>query len=146
VPIDLVRELAPELIEHGHVSRAWHGINGRMVPFPLAMVLGIPPGFLVETIEPGSPAEETGLKGGSFPVTLGGEEFLLGGDILISANGEELSDMETVNRIAGSLEVGDTVELEYLHDGELMHAEVVLPERPLLPGDVRRFRARRDFE
>ena len=145
VPIDLVRELTPQLIESGKVSRAWHGINGQIVPYPLAFALDIPPGFLVETVEPGSPAEEIGLSGGTFPVLLGGQEFLLGGDVILTVNGEELMDFETVNRIASSLEVGDTIELEYLQDGELESAEVVLPERPLLPGDVRRFRDQRSL-
>jgi len=145
VPVNLVRDLLPELIEQGHVSRAWHGINGRIVPFPLAMVLEIPPGFLVETIEPGSPAEQIGLRGGSFPVVIGGQEFLLGGDMLVSVNGEPLDSMESVSRIARTLRVGDEVELEYLRDGELMSAQVVLPERPMLPGDVRRFRERRSL-
>jgi S1-C subfamily serine protease len=54
-------------------------------------------------------------------------------------------DTETVNRIAASLEVGDKIELEYLQDGELRHAEVELPERPLPPGDVRRFRELRSL-
>jgi S1-C subfamily serine protease len=145
VPIDLIRALTPELIETGRVSRAWHGINGRIVPIALAFALDIPPGFLVETVEPGSPAEEIGLRGGTFPVVIGGEEFLLGGDVLVTVNGEELMDMETVNRIASSLEVGDTIELEYLQDGFMESAEVVLPERPLLPGDVRRFRDQRSL-
>jgi serine protease Do len=145
VPIDLVRELTPELIESGKVSRAWHGINGRIIPLPLAYALDIPPGFLVETVEPGSPADEIGLKGGTYPVVLGGEEFLLGGDVLVSANGQELTDMETVNAIASTLAVGDTIELEYIQDGELLESMVVLPERPFLPGDVRRFRERRSL-
>ena len=96
-------------------------------------------------MEPGSPAEEIGLRGGTFPVVIGGEEFLLGGDVLVTVNGEELMDMETVNRIASSLEVGDTIEREYLQDGFMESAEVVLPERPLLPGDVRRFRDQRSL-
>jgi hypothetical protein len=56
--------------------------------------------------------------------------------------------METVVRIVKALKVGDTVKLEYRRDGMAQSAEVVLPERPLLPGDVRRFRQwrQRSFE
>jgi S1-C subfamily serine protease len=146
VPIDLVRALLPELIEKGRVSRAWHGINGHIVPLPLAFALGIPPGFLVETIEPGSPAERLGMSGGSFPIVVGGTEFLLGGDIILMANGVALENMETVTQIAASLKVGDQVELQYLHEGEMKTATVTLPERPALPGDVRRFREQRRTE
>jgi S1-C subfamily serine protease len=143
VPIDLVIEISGELIEQGRVIRAWHGINGRILPFPLAMAFGMPFGFLVETVEPGSPADQIGLSGGTFPAMLGAEEYVLGGAVIVSVNGEDLMDMESVNQIAASLEVGDTVELTYIRDGEFQTSEVVLPERPLLPGDVRRFRERR---
>jgi S1-C subfamily serine protease len=51
--------------------------------------------------------------------------------------------METVARIARSLRVGDNVKLEYWRSGELHTAEVVLPERPVLPGDLMRFPERR---
>jgi len=142
-PIDLVRELAVQIIEQGRVIRAWHGINGRFVPPPLMYILGLVPGFLIETIEPGSPAEKIGLRGGTFPVVMGVEEFLLGGDVLMKVNGEPLTDIETVVRIAQSLKVGDTIKLEYWREGSLHTAEVVLPERPILPGDVRRFQEQR---
>ncbi len=139
IPVKIVQELVPGLLEHGRVIRPWHGINGVIVPPPFVFVLGIPPGYIVETIEPGSPAEKIGLRGGSFPVVIGGQEFLLGGDVISEVNGEELTDMETVFRIARSLQVGDTINLKYYRDGMLQTAEVVLPERPTLPGDTRRF-------
>lgn len=139
IPIDLVQELVPQLVQHGRVIRAWHGINGVIVPPPLVFTLGIAPGYIVETIEPGSPAEKIGLRGGSFPVVIGNSELLLGGDVISEVNGEELNDMETVFRIARSLKVGDTIQLKYYRNGTLHEAEVVLPERPILPGDTRRF-------
>jgi S1-C subfamily serine protease len=143
IPIDIVQELLPQLIEHGRVIRPWHGINGVIVPLPLVFTLGIAPGYIVETIEPGSPAEKIGLRGGSFPVAIGNNEFLLGGDVISEVNGEELTDMETVFRIARTLKVGDTIKLKYYRDGTQHTAEVVLPERPILPGDTRRFHENR---
>ena len=143
IPIDLVRELVPQLIKEGRVIRAWHGINGRIVPPQLMYTLMISPGFMVETIEPGSPAEKIGLHGGTLPVVIGAQEYLLGGDVITKVNGEQLTDIETVARIARSLKVGDKVTLEYWRNGKLHTVEVILPERPILPGDVRRFRERR---
>jgi S1-C subfamily serine protease len=51
--------------------------------------------------------------------------------------------MGTVARIAQSLKVGDKVKLEYWREGQTHTAEVILPERPILPGDVRHFRDER---
>ena len=143
IPIDLVRELVPQLIKEGRVIRAWHGINGRIVPPQIMYIMGGVPGFMVETIEPGSPAAKINLRGGTLPVKIGLEEYLLGGDIITKVNGEPLTDMSTIARIAQSLKVGDKVKLEYWREGRLDTVEVVLPERPILPGDVRRFREQR---
>ena len=110
---------------------------------PFVFTLGIPPGYMIETIEPGSPAEKLGLRGGTFPIVVGNNEFLVGGDVISEVNGEEMTDMDTVYRIARSLNVGDTIEIKYYRDGEILSAEVQLPERPLLPADIRRFRENR---
>lgn len=143
VPVNLVRELVPQLLEHGRVIRAWHGINGRLVPPLLVYTLDIAPGFMIETIEPGSPAEKIGLRGGTFPIAIGVDEFLLGGDTITRVNGEPLKDMEAVVRIAKSLKVGDTLNIEYSREGVTRTANVTLLERPSLPGDVQRFRNQR---
>jgi S1-C subfamily serine protease len=148
IPIDIVQDLVPQLVAQGRVIRPWHGIHGRLVPPVLMYTLGFGPGFMVETVEPGSPAEEIGLRGGRLPVAIGADEFLLGGDVITQVNGEALTDMDTVIRIVKAFKVGDTVKLEYRRDGMAQSAEVVLPERPMLPGDVQRFRQwrQRSFE
>ncbi|NIL95307.1 MAG: trypsin-like serine protease [Woeseiaceae bacterium] len=141
IPIDTVREYLPQLIEHGRIIRPWHGINGVIVPMPMVFSFGIPPGYMIETIEPGSPAEEIGLRGGNFPVVIGNNEYLLGGDVISEVNGIEVTDMDTVFEIARSLRVGDAISIRYYRDGMLQTAEVELPERPILPGDTLRFRS-----
>lgn len=143
IPIDLVRELVPQLIKDKRIIRAWHGINGRIVPPQLMYTIGMAPGFMIETIEPGSPAAEIKLRGGTLPIKIGLEEYLLGGDIITKINDQAVTDLETVARIARSLKVGDKIQLEYWREGHSYNAEVVLPERPILPGDVRSFRESR---
>ena len=143
IPIDVIQEILPQLIEHGRVIRAWHGINGVIVPPPLVFTLGIAPGYIVETIEPGSPAEKIACAA-EFSYRDRNNEFLLGGDVISEVNGEALTDMETVMRIAGELKVGDTIKFKYYRDGMSHTAEVVLPERPTLPGDTRRFHENRN--
>lgn len=144
IPVSVVQKLIPDLREHGRVVRPWHGVYGRPVPPILGYTLGLPPGLLVETIEPGSPAESIGLQGGTFPVVIGFDEYLLGGDIIIEVNGTPLTDLDTVRQVARAFRVGDRVEVKYWREGSVHEAVVVLPERPVLPGDGFRFRERSD--
>jgi S1-C subfamily serine protease len=140
VPMRLVRQVVPELLAHGRVIRPWHGIYGRMIDPYLAAMLHMPPvqGFLVETVEPGSPAEKIGLKGGSLPVKIATETFLLGGDIITRVDDTPLTDTKTVRSIVNGFKVGQIVRIEYLDPEKgKVTAKVVLPERPVLPGDFR---------
>lgn len=138
VPVDLLKKAVPELVEHGHVARPWYGIYGRMFDPAFSPWMGFPlvQGFLVETVEPGSPAEKIGLRGGNLPIKIGTETLLLGGDIITAVDGVPITDMETVRRVINGLKVGQKVHIAYARaDAGLLSADVVLPERPTLPTD-----------
>jgi len=143
VPIDAAREIISQLLEHGRVIRPWHGINGKVVPPVLQFALGVPAGFLIETIEPGSPAEKLGLRGGNLPVVVGTQEYVLGGDVITKVNGQRLSSIDAIIRLARSLKVGDKLTVEYWSGGQSKTADVILPERPVLQGDFKRFEIER---
>lgn len=145
IPSNIVQKIVAEIIEHGRVIRPWHGIHGRIIDATLRPILeiayGMPvqSGFLVETVEPGSPAEKAGLIGGFIPVNVDVEEYLFGGDIITMVNGTALDSIETVIAIAQRLKVSDRLKIQILRGRQNHSVEVVLSERPILQGDVRRF-------
>jgi putative serine protease PepD len=139
VPANLVKQVIPELVAHGRVMRPWHGIYGRIVDPVLTALLQLPDveGLLIETIEPGSPAEEAGLRGGTLPAQIGTQTFLLGGDIITEVGDKKLTNMKEVSAVASGLNVGQTVNLKYFRPGQGFDtATVTLIERPVLPGDL----------
>jgi S1-C subfamily serine protease len=93
-------------------------------------------GFLVEVVEPGSPAEQAKLQGGDFELTLAGDDFLLGGDIITGINGAELKTRDDALKAFDTLKVGDDISLTVFHKGKELTLKYGLPERPLLPGDI----------
>jgi putative serine protease PepD len=145
IPSNIVQKIAGELIQHKRVVRPWHGIHGRIIDATLRPVLEIAhgrpiqSGLLVETIEPGSPADKAGLVGGTVPVNINVEEYLIGGEIITQVNGTKLDSMETVVALAKDLKVGGQLKVRFLKDGQNHSVEILLPERPILQGDVRRF-------
>ena len=139
VPINIAKQVIPELVERGRIIRPWFGISGKLIKKELMEIINVPlvDGFLVETIEPGSPAQQAGVHGGGLPITIAGMEFLLGGDIITDINGQSLDDPDKFVKLVRSFKVGDKVRLTLYRENETRVIEFSLPERPILPGDLR---------
>ena len=138
VPINLAKNILPALLKDGHVIRPWIGFHGQLVGSELRKLLQIPlvDGLLVEVVEPGSPAESAGLRGGHLELTIGGNSLLLGGDIVVSINGIAMNQSGQLIAAMRAIKVGQTLKLRLFRDGSYREVEYKLPERPLLPGDL----------
>jgi len=139
VPINIAKQVMPEMVEHGRVIRPWFGISGKLIKKELMEIINMPlvDGLLVETIEPEGPAQQAGLHGGGLPITIGEMEFLLGGDIITEINGHPLDEPDEFVKLIRSLKVGDKVRLTLYREKKTEKIEFSLPERPILPGDLR---------
>jgi serine protease Do len=138
IPINLAKEVLPSLVQQGRLIRPWLGFHGQFIDHILQRWLRIPLeiGFLVEVVEPGSPAEQVDLRGGKLELTIAGYEYLLGGDIITRLNGAPLTTPENIIAALAELRVGATVNLTIFRGGEYVDLKYTLPERPLLPGDI----------
>jgi S1-C subfamily serine protease len=139
VPSNIAKQIIPEMVERGRVIRPWFGISGKLIKRELMEIISIPlvDGFLVETIEPGSPAQQAGLHGGGLPITIAGMEFLLGGDIITAINDQPLNDPDQFVKLIRSFKVGDKVRLTFYREKKIEKVEFDLLERPILPSDLR---------
>ncbi len=138
IPISLIKSIVPALIRDGRMIRPWVGFHGTVIGNEVRKVLklSLTDGLLVEVVEPGSPAETAGLRGGEIEFTLGTISLLLGGDIVTVINGVPATDPDKIAPMMRTLKVGDTLTLSVFRDGETRRIVYVLPERPLLPGDL----------
>jgi serine protease Do len=138
VPINLAKKTIPTLIKEGRVIRPWVGVNGRYLEKDSLAILNTPltEGFLIESVDPGSPAQKAGLRGGELPVTVGSLEILLGGDIITRVNETAIDSPEMIAKIYRSLKVGEKIVIGYVRGGKEMKAEVLVSERPILPNDL----------
>lgn len=147
VPVSVLQPVLKEIIETGKVSRPWHGLYGQIATPPILLMLGIREedwedmtGFLVETVEPGSAADRAGLRGGTWPVMWGGQEILLGGDIITHVNGVRITSRDEALSMTLALKPGDTVNIVFLRDREKTEVSVVIEERPILFEDINIYR------
>jgi serine protease Do len=135
VPINLVKGILPSLMENGRIARPWFGVQGQLVSRTLKDLVRIPlvDGFLVENVEAGSPAESLGILGGNLEVVIDGQPVLLGGDIVTHIDGAPVDDIEKLGRALRSFKVGSTIHVTLFRRGQVVEADCVLMERPLLP-------------
>ena len=137
VPINMAKKVLPQLLAKGRVIRPWLGVGGKFIQKELGQIINLRlvDGFMVETVEPESPAEQAGLNEGDLPVTIVGTEYLFGGDIIVAINGHAFTGRDELAKLVGSLGVGDKVRLTVYYGGETREVEMQLTERPLLLGD-----------
>jgi S1-C subfamily serine protease len=107
-----------ELVRHGRVRRAFIGIAAQHIALPrrlrYAAELTQESAVMVATVEPGSPAEQAGLKAG---------------DIIVGLDGTKVAGADDFVRILGGDKIGRSVEIETLRGGKLETRPVVPVER-----------------
>ncbi len=105
VPINMAKEILPQLKEKGKVVRGWLGVSIQEVTPELAKSFGLPSekGALVSDVIPGGPAETAGFKRG---------------DVILEMNGKPLKDFHELPRMVASLAPGEKAKLKVLRDGK----------------------------
>ena len=132
VPVDIVKEVSMELKTKGKMIRPWLGLGGKFVTDEIRelFVLPLADGLLVEEVYPGSPAAEADLHAGTVDVTVAGEPWMMGGDLITSIQDRSIRSLEDFVSTMKPLKVGETVSVEFIRDRMRRRTSIIVAERP----------------
>ncbi|MFO7794138.1 MAG: trypsin-like peptidase domain-containing protein [Candidatus Nanohaloarchaea archaeon] len=133
IPSNTVQRVVPNIITQGEYKHPWIGVRGQDVRPEIAdeMDLNQSSGFLVLEVVEDSPADEAGLLPSTEEVEIEGTPALVGGDVIVGIDEYEVRGIEDVlEHLALRTDVGDTVTLEVIRDGQREEVELTLGPRP----------------
>lgn len=88
-------------------------------------------GVLVASTVPGGPANNAGLRGGAKQVVIGGQNYTVGGDVIVSIDGNRIVNYDAfATYLERNTLPGQTIQIGIIRAGNFMTIDVTLGARP----------------
>jgi len=115
IPVNMAREIIPQLEQKGHVTRGWLGVSIQEITPELAKSMGLKEtkGALVAQVVSDSPAEKAGIEQG---------------DVITEFDGKAVTDSKDLPRLVASTPVGKAVTVKLSREGKTTERQVKLGE------------------
>jgi len=116
IPVDLAKQLLPQLLEKGSVSHGWLGVAIQRITPELAKSFKLEKeeGALVTEVYSGSPAAKAGL---------------MRGDVITKFNDDDVEDPYDLSLYVGNTKPGSEVTIEVLRSGEEKEFKIKIGEQ-----------------
>lgn len=103
VPINSVKPIVDEFVSTGKISRAFLGVNYRVITRDLALLNEVPQGAYIQEVVSNSPAEKAGIKAG---------------DIVTRIDGQQVNDQNFISEFIRGKKPGDKISVEIWTESE----------------------------
>jgi S1-C subfamily serine protease len=136
IPINLVKQVASQLMNGGKAQHAWLGVQLTDVDPTLAsqVKIGSDYGAMIAKVTKGSPADKAGLTGATGEVTIGGQTYAIGGEVVVEANGKKIENTADLQAVVSAGKPGDKLDLTVkTSDGQSKQITVTLGDQPQDP-------------
>jgi S1-C subfamily serine protease len=130
IPINTAKAVLADLLKYGRVKRPSLGIVSFAIGPDLASQMGLSAdsGVLIQRVLPGGAAERAGLRGGNEQAYVGNTPIMLGGDLILAIDGQEVTDPQDINALMDKHQAGDTVSVTILRGQRRMTIKLTLGE------------------
>jgi S1-C subfamily serine protease len=133
VPSNTIRKVVPSLIATGTYMHPYIGITGIDITPEIAEAIELTEarGFLLTEVTTEGPAAKAGIQGGDLLTEINGREIELGGDVILGIDNKTVSKIDDIlTHLEREKQVGDSVKITLLRDGQLQEMNVIVGSRP----------------
>ncbi len=130
IPVNTAKAVLNDLVTLGRVRRPALGVRTIPITPELAEQMGLAAGngLLVVQVVPGGAADRAGLHGGTERAYLGNIPIMVGGDLIVAIDGQDVQDQQDLSQVMNNHRAGDTVRLTIYRAKKKMDVSVVLGE------------------
>ncbi len=130
IPINTAKAVLADLIRYGRVKRPSLGIVSYPIGPDLASQMGLAAesGVLIQRVLPGGAAERAGLRGGNEQAYVGNQPIMIGGDLIVAIDGQQVTDPEDISALMDKHQAGDTISVTIVRGKKQMTLKLILGE------------------
>jgi S1-C subfamily serine protease len=130
IPINTAKAVLGDLTRYGRVKRPSLGILSYAIGPDLAQQMGLSAdyGVLIQKVIPGGAAERAGLHGGNEQAYVGNTPIMLGGDLIVAIDGEQVTSPQDIDAIMDKHQAGDTISVTVLRGQRRLTLKLMLGE------------------
>jgi S1-C subfamily serine protease len=130
IPINTAKAVLADLLKYGRVKRPSLGIVSFAIGPDLASQMGLAAdsGVLIQRVLPGGAAESAGLHGGNEQAYVGNTPIMMGGDLIVAIDSQDVTDPQDINAIMEKHQAGDTVSVTIVRGQSRMTVKLILGE------------------
>ncbi len=130
IPIGTAKAVLDDFARYGRMRRPSLDIVTLPIGPDIAEQIGLPVdyGILVESVLPGGAAQKAGLHGGTQQARMGYQPVMLGGDLIVAIDGQEVTTPQDLSAALNKHHAGDTAVLMVFRGRSRMTFKVVLSD------------------
>ena len=130
IPISTAKAVVEDIMKYGHARRPSLDIVTLPIGPDEAQQIGLPAdyGILIEKVLPGGAAAQAGLHGGTQLAYKGRTQVMLGGDLIVACDGQEITSPQDLSNALNEHHAGDTVTLDIYRGQQRMKIKVTLSD------------------
>ncbi|MGH9544256.1 MAG: S1C family serine protease [Terriglobales bacterium] len=130
IPVNTAKAVLNDLVTLGRVRRPALGVQTIPITPDLADQMGLAAdsGLLIIRVVPGGAADHAGLRGGTERAYIGNMPIMLGGDLIVAIDGQQVQDQQDLSQVMNNHRAGDTVRLTVYRGKKKIDVSVTLGE------------------